>query len=461
VTREFTRGGRVLIVDDDQDLSAIIVDGLGARGFNVAVAASGSAALEHAETRELDAVLTDVRLGGMSGLELCAHLTSAHPELPVIIFTGHGTLDVAVAAIRGGAHDFLEKPFSMDGLAIAVERAVKHHRLASELRRLRGAAERKHAAGSLGSIVGDSPSMRRVYQLLEQVAPSEAAVLLMGESGTGKELVARAIHAGSSRRNGPLVVVNCAAMPPLLLESELFGHVRGAFTDARSARLGLFLQATGGTLFLDEIGELPKELQPKLLRVLQERKVRPVGADHEVSFDARLITATNRDLDTEVKRRRFREDLFYRINVVRIEMPPLRSRPADVLVLAHHFMRRHVERTRTDVRGITEPAAERLIDYNWPGNVRELENCMERAVTLCQLSEIGVEDLPDKVRDYLRSQRVVPVADPEKMITLEELEHRYVHRVLSACNGNKTQAAKVLGVDRRTIYRRLEETDLP
>jgi two-component system response regulator HydG len=279
----------------------------------------------------------------------------------------------------------------------------------------------------------------------------------MGESGTGKELIARAIHDRSSRASGPFVALNCAAVPPNLIESELFGHAKGAFTDAKTSRTGLFQQANGGTLFLDEIGELPLEMQPKLLRALQEREVRPVGATADIPFDARLITATNRDLESEVEGGRFREDLLYRVDVVRVELPPLRGRGRDVLLLAQSFMERFARRSGRDIRDIEPSAAERLLAYDWPGNVRELENCIERAVALCPGHTITAQELPSKVREY-ESERLLLAADePGEMPTLEELEKRYVKQVLKAMGGNKSQAAKVLGLDRRTLYRRIEK----
>jgi two-component system response regulator HydG len=289
-----------------------------------------------------------------------------------------------------------------------------------------------------------------------RVIDGDAPVLITGESGTGKELVARAIHKRSERGEGPFIAVNCAAMPPNLLESELFGHVRGAFTDAKRSHDGLFVQASGGTLFLDEIGEMPLEMQPKLLRALEERSVRPIGGTQNVSFDTRIIAATNRDLETDVEDGRFREDLFYRIDVVRIHVPPLRSRGNDVLLLAQHFLERVASRAGKAVTGFTGAAAQRLLEYDWPGNVRELQNFIERAVTLTRFEEITVDDLPKKIRNYHASQMVIVGDDPEQLMSLEELERRYIQRVLKAVTGNKTQAARVLGLDRRTLYRKLK-----
>jgi two-component system response regulator HydG len=298
--------------------------------------------------------------------------------------------------------------------------------------------------------------MAKACELVVRVAQSDATVLITGESGTGKELVAQAIHARSARKDGPFVAINCAAMPETLLESELFGHVRGAFTDARNSRDGLFVKASGGTILLDEIGEMPAGMQAKLLRVLQERTVRPVGADHEQPFDARIVAATNRDIETEVEQRRFREDLFYRINVVRVRVPPLRARGSDVLLLARSCIKRYAAQSGRKVVDMTTMAAERLLSYPWPGNVRELQNCIEHAVALAPLDHIGVEDLPENVRDYGATRIAVESNDPVELLPMEEVRRRYIGKVLDAVAGNKTLAAQVLGVDRRTLYRRLD-----
>ncbi len=303
--------------------------------------------------------------------------------------------------------------------------------------------------------------MAALYDLIERVAASESTVLVTGESGTGKELVARALHGRSPRRRGPFVALNCAAMPEALLESELFGHARGAFTDAKSARLGLLAQADGGTLFLDEIGEMPIGVQPKLLRAVQERRFRPVGSDAETAFDARILAATNRDLEAAVEEKRFREDLYYRINVIRLDLPPLRSRGTDVLLLAQHFVVAHAARAGKDVTGIAPATAEKLLAYSWPGNVRELSNCVERAVALTRYAELTVDDLPPKVRDHRAANVVVATDDPAELVALEEVERRYILRVLEALGGNKTRAAQVLGLDRKTLYRKLDRYGVP
>jgi len=295
-----------------------------------------------------------------------------------------------------------------------------------------------------------------VHELLARIADSDASVLVSGESGTGKEVVARALHARGKRKGGPFVAVNCAAVPEALIESELFGHVKGAFTDARAARPGLFAQAHGGTVFLDEIGELPLSMQPKLLRALQERAVRPVGGDAEVPFDARVIAATNRDLEALVEERRFREDLFYRIVVLHVELPPLRARGGDVLLLADRFLETFAARAAKPIRGFAPPAAEKLLAYAWPGNVRELMNVVERAVALTEGELIGVPDLPAKIREHRSTHVIVTGDDPTDLVPLEEVEKRYALRVLSAAGGNKTLAAKILGLDRKTLHRKLE-----
>ncbi len=338
-------------------------------------------------------------------------------------------------------------------MAHAINRALSHRELREEVERLTEEASRGRRVEGL---LGESQAMKKVFDLIQRVANTDTSVLITGESGTGKELVARALHAGSARREAPFIPINCAAVPANLLESELFGHAKGAFTDAKTDRQGLFLRADGGTVLLDEIGEMPAEMQPKLLRVIQERKLRPVGADREMEFDTRIISSTNRDLETEVEEGRFREDLYYRLNVVQIHAPPLRARGNDILLLAQHFLERVAERMDKPVRGVTSEAARKLLEYDWPGNVRQLENVIERAVTLTQFDKLTVEDLPDKITAYEAPPQRLGSADPEHMLSLAELERRYVEQVLAATDGNKTQAAKVLGLDRRTLYRKLE-----
>ena len=448
---------RVLVVDDDQSMCELIHDSLTKRDYEVEWRTRSDDALRVLEEKEVDVVVTDLKLGGgMSGLMLCERVVANRPDIPVVVITAFGSMESAISAIRAGAYDFITKPMDMQSLALTLDRALQHRELNAEVKRLRDAVQHGQ---HLDDIIGGSPSMKKVYDLIQRVSESDATVLITGESGTGKELVARAIHARSERRQGEFVAINCAAMPPNLLESELFGHVRGAFTDARRSREGLFLQASGGTLFLDEVGEMPLEMQPKLLRALQERRLRPVGGDTEVSFDTRILAATNRDLEAEVESGKFREDLFYRINVVQIHVPPLRARGNDILLLAQQFIERVSARLDKPVIGLSSGAAQRLLEYDWPGNVRELENCVERAVTLTRFDQITVDDLPEKVRNYQSSHIVIADDDPDQLPTLEDLERRYIQRVLKAVGGNKTRAAKVLGLDRRTLYRKLERFD--
>jgi two-component system response regulator HydG len=387
---------------------------------------------------------------GMSGLDLCRAALSKRPDLVVIVMTGFGTLDHAVGSMRAGAYDFVTKPVSMDALAMIVERAVQHRRMRDELRRLRKCIETQR----LPNVVGESDAMRRTADLVARVAPTDANVLITGESGTGKELVARALHEKSGR-SGPFLAINCAALPENLLESELFGHARGAFTDARAQRSGLLVEANQGTLFLDEIGDMPLGIQAKILRALQERCVRPLGHTQEVPFDARIVTATNRDLERDVEEKRFREDLYYRINVVRIEVPPLRARGTDILVLAQFFLQHAAQKFGKSVSRIGHAVADRLMNYQWPGNVRELENCMEAAVAVARFDEVTPEDLPAKIRENRLTEVYALSTDPTDLPRMRVVEERYIQKVLEAVSGNKTLAAKVLGFDRRTLYRKL------
>jgi DNA-binding NtrC family response regulator len=444
---------KVLIVDDDTSMCELLAEGLGQQGYEARWKASPHEALAEIEQRNFDVVLTDINMRDMNGLELCQRATEAHPELPVIVITAFGSMETAVQAIRAGAYDFITKPFDIDVVAIAIERAVKHGVLTREVQRLQRAVDESRRFDEL---LGASPAMKEVYDLLERVAESESTVLVSGESGTGKELVARALHRRSKRTTGPFVAINCAAMPEALLEAELFGHSKGAFTDAKSVRVGLFQQADGGTLLLDEVGDMPLGLQPKILRALEERRVRPVGATSEVPFDVRLIAATHHDLESAVDEGRFRADLFYRLNVIQVAMPPLRDRPGDVVRLAQRFVDELAERLGKPVTGMSVAVAERLSAYAWPGNVRELRNCIERAVALTRFAELTVDDLPERVRAYQPSHVVVASDQASDLVTLEEVERRYIGRVLEAVQGNKTLAAKVLGLDRATLYRKLE-----
>jgi two-component system response regulator HydG len=444
---------RVLIIDDDQPLCETLAAALAPRQLEVAWCLRATEALKLLGAQAFDAVLTDLRLEGMQGIELCREVAGRWPDLPVVVGTAFGSLETAVAAIRAGAYDFVTKPFQLEELTLALERAAQHHALTVEVRNLRRAVRE---ARRFEELVGTSGAMEELYELVSRVAETDATVLITGESGTGKELVARALHHRGRRSGGPFVAVNCAALPEALLESELFGHVRGAFTDAREARTGLLVRASGGTLFLDEIGELPLAMQAKLLRALQERSVRPLGGDAETAFDTRIAASSNRDLEAEVAAQRFRADLYYRVNVVRIRVPPLREREGDVLQLAQHFLEQVARRNAKRVTGLSPAVAKRLMEHRWPGNVRELSNCMETAVALAASELVGVDDLPESVRAGPPRELSADSSDAAQLVTLADMERGYILRVLTAVGGNRTQAARVLGVDRRTLHRRLD-----
>ncbi|UJR84426.1 sigma 54-interacting transcriptional regulator [Sandaracinus amylolyticus] len=448
--------GKVLVLDDDPDACGLMEAALSGRGYTVRAETRARDALDKVGAEDFDVVLTDLQLDDMDGLAVCERILGVRPDLPVIVVTGHASLEAAIAAMRAGAHDFVTKPIDLELLGITVDRAVQHHKLRAEVKRLRDEVDE---ARGFEKLLGQSTAMKRVFDVITRVALTDATVLVTGESGTGKELVARAIHERSNRREGPFVAINCAAVPATLLESELFGHARGAFTDAKAARKGLFLEADNGTLFLDEIGEMPLEMQVKLLRALQERTVRAVGGNTESPFNARVIAATNRDLETEVHEKRFREDLYYRINVVTVHVPPLREREGDVPLLAQRFLERFAARHGKHVVGISAPAAAKLVAYHWPGNVRELENSVERAVALTQFDHINVEDLPERIRAHRPDTMVMMPETAEELVTVEELERRYLLHVLKVVNGNKSRAARILGYDRRTLYRKLERME--
>ena len=453
--------GRLLVVDDELELCALLEAGLSKRGFTVTSRTSGDAALALLDEADFDAIVVDLNMPGISGLDVASWVAANRPDTPVVVITAFGSLETAVAAIRSGAYDFVTKPFEVEAIGLTLGRAVGYRRLQAEVRRLRRAAGgdgADAAATRLGgtALHGGSPAMLRTYDTILRAAATDASILVTGESGTGKELVARALHDKGRRASGPFVAINCGALPESLLESELFGHARGSFTDARTSRAGLLVKANGGTLFLDEIGEAPGGLQTKLLRALEERRVRPVGGDDERAFDARIVCATNRDLEAEIEGGRFRSDLYYRINVIRIDLPPLRARGDDVLLLAQRLVEQIAAATGKSVSGIAAPAAEKLLAYAWPGNVRELRNCIERAVALTRFEEITVADLPESIQDYRRSRLVVDLDDPGQLPPLEEMERRYILRVLEAVHGHRTRAAEVLGLDRKTLYRKLE-----
>jgi two-component system response regulator HydG len=445
--------GKILIVDDEQMMCEMLEDDLKRHGFHPTSYLSAEKALDALKTESFDVLLTDMNLPDMNGIELCERVVTNRPDIPVIVITAFGSMETAIAAIRAGAYDFVTKPIDTEFLVLVLDRAVNHHGLQEKVKILDEALKKSH---QFDELIGQSPPMRKLIDRLQRVADTETSILITGETGTGKELVAQALHRRSRRQKGPFVAVNCAALPDALLENELFGHKSGAFTDAKTEHKGLFFQANGGTLFFDEIGDFPLTLQPKLLRSLEERRVRPIGGTSELAFDARIIAATNRDIETAVEENRFREDLYYRINVIQIDLPPLRERGNDILLLAQHFVEQFAIRSDKQIAGISNSASEKLLNYTWPGNIRELRNIIERAVVLTHYEKISVDDLPEKIRNYKTSQFLVGSDNPSELVPIQEVEHRYILHVLKTVGGNKTLAARVLGLDRKTLYRKLQ-----
>ena len=431
--------------------------GLSAVGYATVSHSSVAAALERLAEDDVDVIITDIRMPQTGGLELCRRVQESRPDVPVVVITAFGSMETAIEAIRAGAYDFLVKPFDLEAARLAVARAAERRRLVQQVHRLEGALRGEDGPDG---ILGRSPVMQHVFDMVRRVGPTDTSVTITGETGTGKELVARALHRSGPRSEHPFVAVNCAAMPAALLESELFGYTRGAFTDAKADREGLFAQAQGGTIFLDEVCELPVELQPKLLRVLQERRVRPVGGRDEVPLDVRVVCATNRDLERAVEDGSFREDLFYRINVIEVPLPPLRTRGNDILILARHFIQRYASLTHKPVTDLVPLAAERLLAYAWPGNVRELQNCIERAVTMCRFSELGVDDLPRRIREFEPEPMVVETDAASSFLPLAAIERQYIEKVYASTDGNKSLAASILGLNRKTLYRKLRRYGL-
>jgi two-component system response regulator HydG len=435
---------QVLVVEDDREMRLLLQDELRENGYDVLLAASGREALETIETQDVDIVVTDLVMPEMKGLDLLGEIRNRGSGVPVVIMTAFGSIESAVESMRGGAYYYITKPFRIDQLVGTVEAALRDRALTE---RLAGGAG---AARGADAIVTESVAMHRVLDLLARAAPSEAPVLILGESGTGKELLARTLHARSPRADRPFLAINCAAIPEGLLESQLFGHRRGTFTDAREDRQGLFQEAKGGTVFLDEIGDMPHSLQAKILRVLQEKEVHPIGAPAPVPVDVRVVASTHRDLAALTAEGRFRQDLYYRLNVIAIHVPPLRQRPDDVVPLVAHFLEKHGARHGRKGCGIALEALERLRTHAWPGNVRELENVIERALVLGRGETIGVEDLPENLR---RFRGAAPGAEPVR--TLADMEREQIVRALRSVRGNKAAAARLLGLDRKTLYRKL------
>jgi len=443
----------VLVVEDEEIMRSILRQLLEGDGFNVFTADSAETALEIFSSNEIVITLSDIKMSGKDGIELLDQIKSIDEEAVVIIMTAYSSVDTAVAALRKGAYDYITKPFVNEDLLQTIKNAAAHRRLFQENRVLRRELKKQY---SFSEIIGDSGALQRVFDLVGKVADTSAHVLIQGESGTGKELIARSIHFNSGRSDKSFLAVNCGALPESLLESELFGHVKGSFTGATGDKKGLFRSAAGGTLFLDEIGEMPLPLQVKLLRALQEHEVTPVGASIPVRFDARIITATNKDLETEVAEGRFREDLFYRLNVVEIEVPPLRRRRDDIPMLVKHFSAKSAREQNAEEKTVSKAAMTALVNYSWPGNVRELEHVIERSVILSG-GEIDLESLPPKVQASLDSHGSSNSGDQRP--TLDDVERSYVMEILESVDDDKVAAANILGIDLSTLYRKLKRYD--
>ena len=450
----------VLVVDDDTGHRLTLETLLTRWGLTVTGAENGESAVCAVEQQPYDAVLMDIRMRGMDGLTALKAIKEYNPAVPVVIMTAFSAVESAVDALKSGACDYLVKPLDFDVLRLTLERAMEHSALKVENCTLRQQLSRNTSVAQ--SIVGTSPPIRTLLDMIATVAPAEANVLITGKSGTGKELVARALHQGSGRCDGPLVTVNCAALSEGLLESELFGHERGAFTGADKRRNGRFMQAHGGTLFLDEIGEMPLSMQARLLRAIQQREIQRVGSDEPLTVDVRLVAATNRDLREEVAGGRFREDLFYRLFVVVIRIPPLRERPEDIPLLIQHFLQQSAKENNRTIEAITPDALHVLSAYPWPGNVRELRNAIERMVVLTRSPRITLRDVPAEIRDN-KTAVTASVAMPTPgapPLSIDEAEKNLIAKALKATNGNRTLAAKQLGISRRTLHRKLNEYGL-
>ena len=440
----------ILIIDDEKNIREGLSAALELDGYSVKLAANGAEGLALIEKGDIDLVITDLRMPGISGEEVLAKVRGESPGIPVIVLTGHGSIDTAVDAMRNGAYDFLTKPLSLDRLSLIVKRAlagreleIRHSSLQQEL----------NAQASFESIIGKSAEMQRIFQMVRKAADSKASVLITGESGTGKELIANALHNLSPRKNNPFIKVHCAALSETLLESELFGHEKGAFTGAAARKRGRFELANTGTIFLDEIGEINQNVQIKILRVLQDKRFERVGGEETLEVDVRVIAATNRNLEEEIAQGRFREDLFYRLNVVHIQVPPLRDRKDDIPLMLNAFLDEFNRENNKSITGFDSRSRSALYKYDWPGNIRQLRNCVESAVVMCSGNEITLEDLPPTVRGAAESNVIqVPVG-----ITMAEAEKIIIQQNLASNQGNKTKTADILGIGRKTLHRKLEE----
>ncbi len=445
----------LMVVDDETAVRESCREVAESLGFATYAAQTSNEIIHVLDTAGIDVVLLDLRMPGGNGMDVLREIKRRRPEAVVVIMTGFASVHSAVQAMKAGAYDYISKPFTFDELRLALDRVTAQLKLAAENRRLRDAMKSKHGFGSL---VGRAPEMEKLYRIIGKAANSSHPVLILGESGTGKELVARSIHFGGAYRDRPFIPVDCGALVPTLIESELFGYVRGAFTGAVRAKDGLLATADGGTIFLDEVGELPIDLQSKLLRAIQEKEIRPVGSNRSVSVNVRILAATNRDLESAVQQGTFRRDLFFRLNVLTLRIPPLRERKQDIPLLAGHVLER-VARTTGVHRTISDEALRRMLDYEWPGNVRELENCLERACALSSSATLQIGDLPTGLRNL--GNEVYPALDAApgrgNIVPLSELEKRAITQAIEQLHGDKLEAARRLGIGKTTLYRKLKE----
>jgi DNA-binding NtrC family response regulator len=444
---------QILIVDDEKNICAGLSKALTLEGYQTLTASQGEEAWTIINSTDIDLVISDLKMPKLSGEELLKRITASYPTLPVIILTGHGTIETAVNAMRDGAFDFVTKPINLDRLTLLVKRALSNRELYKKHEALKKEVDQLKRKTEYGAIIGKSPKMRKMMDQIKQVADTRASVLITGESGVGKELVADAIHELSSRSDGPYVKVHCAALSESLLESELFGHEKGSFTGAVSQKKGRFELADKGTIFLDEIGEINASVQIKILRVLQERAFERVGGEQTLHVDTRIISATNKDLKKEIEAGEFREDLFYRLNVVNIDVPPLRERKEDILLLMTSFLREFNEENGKQIDGFTQKAQSVLYRYTWPGNIRELRNCIESAVVMTRDNLIDVDDLPQNVTSGITDDHIsIPIG-----VSMNEAEKEIIKATLTYCKGNKSKAAELLGIGRKTLHRKVQE----
>ncbi|MFA5716679.1 MAG: sigma-54 dependent transcriptional regulator [Desulfobulbaceae bacterium] len=446
--------GSILVVDDDKGHLSMLRTILSGWGYEVTGAADGADAIAAVHEHPFDGILMDVRMANIGGIEALHRIKEYNPAIPVIIMTAYSSVDTAVEAMKLGAYDYLVKPLNFDELRFTLERALEHMALAGEVRALK---QQVSSDAVLGSIIGTSKAMAHLISQVRTVSSTEATVLITGESGTGKELIARAIHANSPRREGRLVTVNCAALTDTLLEAELFGHEKGAFTGADRKRDGLFMQARKGSIFLDEVGEIPLHMQAKLLRAIQEREIQRVGSDAPIKVDVRIIAATNRELLEDVRTGRFREDLYYRLNVINLRVPSLRERQEDIPLLAQHFLHRFADRNRKTLKGFTPGAMDLLVRYAWPGNVRELENAVERAVIMSLGDYVAERELPPAVAAHDNEAGGEIPAAGMAGLPLEEVEKAAIVQTLRETGGNKSEAARILGITRTTLNNKIRK----